>query len=143
MKTRVLKTLLAASATLALSVLGLRAQTGAEVIANDSVSLASLDKGALRDLFLGKTGYWPGGQAVVIVVLTEKTDAALQDVSGMSASQFKTHWQRLTFSGRGKQPKEVDATEKLVALVGATKGAVAMVPSGTALAGVKKIDIKP
>jgi len=120
----------------------LRAQEKIELVANDSVKAVSLDKGALKDILLGKTAYWEGGQAVVIVVLAEKTDAALQDLSGMSASQFKTHWQRLTFSGRGKQPKEAASVEKLVALVAENKGAVALVPAGTAAAGVKKIELK-
>jgi ABC-type phosphate transport system substrate-binding protein len=120
----------------------LRAQVDAQVIVNESVAATSLDKAALKDLYTGKTAYWPGGDSVNIVVLTEKTDKALEDVSGMSASQFKTHWQRLTFSGRGKQPKEFDTDAKVMALVAATKGAVALVPAGTALQGVKKLEIK-
>ena len=78
----------------------------------------------------------------MIVVLTEKTDAGLQDVTGMTASQFRTHWQRLAFSGRGKQPKEADTIEKLLSLVADNQGAVALVPAGTPLKGVKKLDLK-
>jgi hypothetical protein len=74
--------------------------------------------------------------------MTDKTDAALEETSGMSGSQFKTHWQRLTFSGRGKQPKEADAADKVVSIVAETKGAIALVPVGTALKGVKKIEVK-
>ena len=118
------------------------AQTGVDVIVNESVTATSLDKNALKDLYLGKTSYWEGGQAVIIIVLTDKTDAALQETTGMSASQFKTHWQRLTFSGRGKQPKEADSADKLAAMVASNKGAVALVPSGTPLLGAKKIEIK-
>jgi hypothetical protein len=45
--------------------------------------------------------YLDGGQNIVIVMLNDKTDAAVQQASGMEASQFKTFWQRLAFSGRG------------------------------------------
>jgi ABC-type phosphate transport system substrate-binding protein len=114
----------------------------ADVIVNEAVSVASLDKNALKDVLLGKTAYWEGGQAVVIVLIKGKTDAALQDYSGMSASQFKTHWQRMTFSGRGKQPKEFDDAEKVVGAVAETKGAIALVPAGKALKGAKKLEIK-
>jgi ABC-type phosphate transport system substrate-binding protein len=114
----------------------------ADVIVNPEVKASTLDKNALKDIYLGKTAYWEGGQAVNIIVLTDKTDAALQETTGMSASQFKTHWQRLTFSGRGKQPKEADSPEKLMALVASTKGAVALVPSGTPVQGAKKLEIK-
>ena len=112
------------------------------VIANESVAASSLEAGALKDIYTGKTMYWEGGAAIVIVVAGDKTDAALQDASGMGASQFKTHWQRLGFSGRGQPPKKTDDAEKAVALVSSTKGAVAIVPAGTDLKGVKKIDIK-
>jgi hypothetical protein len=118
------------------------AQSGADVIAHEGVKTSTLDKAALKDILVGKTAYWEGGQAVVIVVLAEKTDAALQDLTGMSASQFRTHWQRLAFSGRGKQPKEADSIDKLLALVADNKGAVALIPAGTALKGVKKIELK-
>jgi hypothetical protein len=112
------------------------------VIANDSVPAASLDAGALKDIYAGKTMYWEGGQAVVIVVAGDKADAALEQASGMNASAFKTFWQRLAFSGRGQQPKKVDDTAAAMALVASTKGAIAIVPAGTELKGVKKIEVK-
>jgi ABC-type phosphate transport system substrate-binding protein len=115
---------------------------GAVVIANSSVAADSLSAGALKDIYNGKTKYWEGGQAVIIAVLPDKTDAALQEASGMEASQFKTFWQRLAFSGRGQEPKHADDAAALVALVASTKGAIAIVPADAALTGVKKIEIK-
>lgn len=112
------------------------------VIVNESVAASSLDAGALKDIYAGKTMYWESGQAIVIVVAGDKTDAALQEASGMGASQFKTHWQRLGFSGRGQPPKKADDVEKAIALVSSTKGAIAIVPAGTDAKGVKKIAIK-
>ena len=141
MKSNSIKNLFACLAVLAGAVT-LRAQSGVDIIVNESVTAAALDKNALKDIFTGKTAYWEGGQAVTIIVLADKTDAALEQVSGMSASQFKTHWQRLTFSGRGKQPKTIDAADKVVEQVAQTKGAVAIVPAGTVLSGVKKIEVK-
>jgi ABC-type phosphate transport system substrate-binding protein len=120
----------------------LRAAEAVEVIVNESVPAAALEKGALKDILTGKTMYWEGGQAVTIILPGDKADNALQELSGMSASQFKTHWQRLVFSGRGKQPKTADDADKAVALVASTKGAVAIVPAGTKLNGVKKLDLK-
>src|ERR1035438_8321956 len=113
METSPIKSLVLGMAAFWLSATALWAQASADVAANPGVPAASLDKTALKDIMLGKTAYWEGGQAITIVVLTDKTDAAIQDVTGMSASAFKTFWQRLTFSGRGKQPKEVNSVEKL------------------------------
>ena len=115
---------------------------GAVVIANSSVAADSLTAEALKDIYTGKTKYWEGGQAVVIAVLPDKTDAALQQACGMDSSAFKTFWQRLAFSGRGQEPKRADDAAALVALVASTKGAIAIVPADAALNGVKKVEIK-
>ena len=112
------------------------------VIANSSVALDSLSADALKDIYTAKTKYWDGGQAIIIAVMPDKTDAALQQASGMEASQFKTFWQRLAFSGRGQEPKKADDAAALVALVASTKGAIAIVPADAGLANVKKIDVK-
>jgi ABC-type phosphate transport system substrate-binding protein len=129
-------------AVLLAGILPVRALDGAIVIANSGVAADSLSADALKDIYSGKTKYWDGGQNIVIVVINDKTDAALQQASGMEASQFKTFWQRLAFSGRGQEPKHVDDAAAAVALVAGTKGAIALVPADTAVNGVKKVEIK-
>ena len=142
MKTNLFKPLILALATLWIGFSAARAESTVDVIANNRVAAASLDKGTLKDTLTGKTAYWPGGEGVTIIVLADKTDAGIEETTGMSASAFKTFWQRLAFSGRGKQPKTADSVEKLMAMVAETKGAIALVPAGTAPAGVKKIEVK-
>jgi ABC-type phosphate transport system substrate-binding protein len=141
MKTYLTKIGLFAAVLLA-GILPVRALDGAIVIANSSLAADSLTADALKDVYTGKTKYWDGGQNIVIVVLSDKTDAAVQQASGMEASQFKTFWQRLAFSGRGQEPKHADDAAAVVALVASTKGAIAIVPADTAVAGVKKIEVK-
>ena len=115
---------------------------GAVVIANSSVAADSLSASELKDIYTAKTKYWDNGHAIIIVVLPDKTDAALQEASGMDGSQFKTFWQRLVFSGRGSEPKKAADAAALVALVAATKGAIALVPADADLKGVKIIEVK-
>jgi len=115
---------------------------GAIMIANPNVAADSLTADALRDIYTARTKYWANGQAIIIVLLPGKTDAALQQASGMDGSQFKTFWQRLTFSGRGSEPKKAGDVAALVALVASTKGAIALVPADAALSGVKEITIQ-
>ncbi|HXC97740.1 MAG TPA: hypothetical protein VN048_00255 [Verrucomicrobiae bacterium] len=119
-----------------------RALDGVVVIANSSVATDSLTANTLKDIYTGKTKYWEGGQAIVIVVLPDQTDAALQQVCGMDTSSFKTFWQRLVFSGRGRLPRKADDAAALVALVASTKGAIALVPANAELRGVKKLETK-
>jgi ABC-type phosphate transport system substrate-binding protein len=116
---------------------------GAVVIANSSVAADSLSADELKDIYIGKTKYWDNGQAIIIVVLPDKTDVALQQASGMDGSHFKTFWQRLMFSGRGSEPKRADDAAALVALVASTKGAIAIAPADAKLKGVKIIEINP
>jgi len=80
--------------------------------------------------------------AVLDDQIGDRTDAALEEFSGMDASHFKTFWQRMVFSGRGQQPQKFGDTASLVAYVAATKGAIAIVMSDANLKSVKKLEIK-
>jgi ABC-type phosphate transport system substrate-binding protein len=129
-------------ALLAVGTFRAKALDSAVVIANSSVAANSLSADELKDIYTAKTKYWDNGQAIIIIVLPDKTDAALQQASGMDGSQFKTFWQRLTFSGRGSEPKKATDAAALVALVASTKGAIAIVPADATLTGVKEITIQ-
>ena len=114
----------------------------AVVIANPGVAADSLTAEALKNIYTGKTKYWDGGQSVIIGVLPDKADAALQQACGMDSSAFKIFWQRIAFSGRGQEPKKSLSAAELVQLVATTKGAIAIVPADAKLDGVKKIEVK-
>jgi ABC-type phosphate transport system substrate-binding protein len=130
------------SALLLLAVWRAFALEGFVVIANENAPASSLSAAQLKDIYTGKTTYWEGGQAIVIVYIGDKTDAALKEISGMDSSAFKTFWQRLAFSGRGQQPKKVEDSAAAIAAVSSTKGAIAIVAADTDLKGVKKIEAK-
>jgi len=128
-----------------LSVAGTRsalALDGALVIANPGVRADSLSANVLKDIYTARTKYWDDGQAIILVVLPDQTDAALEQASGMDANQFKTFWERLAFSGRGAEPERTGSTAALLAFVASTKGAMALVPADTKLTGVKVIEIR-
>lgn len=112
------------------------------VIGNLSVPANQIAPSLVKDIYVGKTMYWGGGQAIVLVVAGNSTDGAIQEASGMSPTQFRTHWQRLGFSGRGQPPKKAEDVEKAVALVRGTKGAIAIIPTGTDVKGVKVLEVK-
>jgi ABC-type phosphate transport system substrate-binding protein len=119
---------------------------GVVIIANKDVPVNSLSAAALKDIYTGRTAYWPDGQSVDLAVLAdgiqEKTDAALEEVSGMDDSHFRIFWQRMVFSGRGQQPNKIDDVASLVAFVASHKGAIAIVPADADLPGVRKLDIQ-
>jgi len=119
---------------------------GVVVIVNNSVPVNSISAAALKDIYTGRTMYWQDGQSVGLAVLADKsggkTDAALEEVSGMDASHFKTFWQRMVFSGRGQEPERADDAAALVALVASNKGAIALVPADAKLNGVKTLEVR-
>jgi ABC-type phosphate transport system substrate-binding protein len=112
------------------------------VITNQSTREDEITAAALKNIYTGRTNYWQGGEHIVIAVLDNQIDEALNEVSGMDPSQFRTFWQRLVFSGRGEEPRVAQDPASLVALVASTKGAVALAPAGTPLDGVKVIELK-
>jgi ABC-type phosphate transport system substrate-binding protein len=119
---------------------------GVAIIVNKSVPVDSISAAELKDIYNGRTTYWTDGQSVKLAVLddqvTDKTAAALEEVSGMDTSHFRTFWQRMVFSGRGQQPQKFGDTASLAAYVASTKGAIAIVPGDADLKGVKKLEIK-
>jgi hypothetical protein len=115
---------------------------GVVVIANEDLRQDHISAAALKNVYTGRTNYWEGGQIVVIAVLSGQTDDALNEVSGMDASQFRTFWQRLVFSGRGQEPRSVSDAGALVALVASTRGAIALAPVGLPLKGVKILEVQ-
>lgn len=112
------------------------------VIANASAPAASLSADELKNILTGKTKYWEGGEAIVIIYVDKLTDGPLKEASGMDSTAFKTFWQRLAFSGRATPPKKADDVAAAVEQVKSTKGAIAIVTSDATVDGAKKIEVK-
>ena len=118
-----------------------RAADGVAVVCNPDLQIDALNSKELQEIFTGKTRYWGNGDPVVIVVIKDFDDEAIKEITGMSASAFRTHWQRLVFSGRGDQPKNAsDATDALN-LVSSVKGAIAILPAAADLSQVKQLAV--
>ena len=87
----------------------------------------------------GKTKYWDGGQAAIITVLPDKTDAALQQACGMDTSSVQNILATPgLFPDAGEEPKKAADAAELVQMVAATKGAIAIAPADAALDRRKK-----
>jgi hypothetical protein len=141
MKNCIRKIALACAASLA-GALHAGSLPGVVVIVNEGVRADHVSAAALKNIYTGRTTYWDGGEHVVIAVLADKTDGALEEASGMDASQFRTFWQRLVFSGRGGQPRTAYDAAALVNLVATTRGAIALAPADVPLKGVKILEVK-
>lgn len=97
----------------------------------------------LSSLLVGKNKFWPSGDPVIIVVQKDSpaAESLLQQYTNMDESRFKSHWQRLAFSGRGTMPKQFNDPAAVVAFVKVNKGAIGILDNATTdTSPVKKLD---
>lgn len=102
----------------------------------------AVDTDALSAYLIGKRKFWESGSEVVIAVLKDDADAesALEQYTKMNESRFKSHWQRLAFSGRGTMPKQFSDAAALLAFIKVNKGAIGLVSDTTDLSEVRKVN---
>ncbi|MGB1220390.1 MAG: hypothetical protein ACPG43_02565 [Alcanivoracaceae bacterium] len=89
------------------------------VVASDSLGITSLNQADVRLIFSGKRSNVDG---VAVVPLDLPADAPAREVFyrkvlEKSASQMRSHWARLTFTGRGNPPKIVSGEDELAILL--------------------------
>lgn len=114
------------------------------VIANPGVSVDSMSRTEICDLFLKKTTTWPEGSSVLPVDLT--LDSAVRDAFSRTVLQrdpsaVKNYWLRQIYSGNAVPPREFNSARDVVAFVRLTPGAIGYVGTGTRLDGVQIIEI--
>lgn len=121
--------------------LTVKAFAGGTVVVNSNNANA-IEKSALSSLFLGKQNFWGDGGQVVVAVLKSDADAdsTLKEITGMSGSRFKNHWQRLAFSGRGQMPKQFSDSASLIEFVKSNEKAIGIVPDSADLSAVKLVN---
>lgn len=121
--TRLKRTFLKLSAlgVLTASLMAPLAQAEVAVIVSASNGNSSMSDKDIAKLFLGKSKKFPDGSQAIPVDQNAGSAArnSFRDtVLGKSASQLKSYWSRLIFTGKGTPPKESGddaAVKKLVA----------------------------
>jgi ABC-type phosphate transport system substrate-binding protein len=96
------------------------AQAEVAVIVSASNANAAMSDKDIAKLFLGKTKSFPDGKQAIPVdqnAGTPARDAFRDTVLGKSASQLKSYWSRLIFTGKGTPPKESGDDAGVKALV--------------------------
>lgn len=113
------------------------ANAGAVVVAKKSPA-APLQAEDAKKLFLGREPAL-SGQAVVLVY--QKDSPATTDfdskVLGKDASELKSYWSRLIFTGKAKWPLEANGDDDVKSRVNATPGAIGYISDASADDSVK------
>ena len=110
------------------------------VIVSATSPVAKLDKEQVANLFLGKSSSYPDGSAAVPI---EQTDGAPaheefhKSITEKSASQLKSYWSKMIFSGKGTAPKEVASNAELLKLLASNPAMIGYVDKTAADKTVK------
>ncbi len=94
---------------LLLSALSTLASAETAVIVSASNGNGAMDSTTISKIFLGKSKSFPDGSQAVPIDQTDgnpSREAFNDKVLGKSASQLKSYWSRLIFTGKGTPPKQ-------------------------------------
>jgi hypothetical protein len=137
-----LKLALVAVGLVLLSSIGARA-ADVKVIANSSVSAASISSGDLQSVFLLDKDTIGGGH--VLPVLSKggaAHESFIKTYLGKNDSALQAYYRSLVFTGKGSMPKTLSSDAEVVAYVAKTKGAIGYVGSGASTEGVKTLQVR-
>ena len=119
------------------------AQSGYQVIVNQSNSTSELTKSLVSDFFLKKETRWSHGPKVVPRDQAKSRSVREMfslDVHKKSVSAVNAYWNKMVFSGRNTPPQALDSDEQVMRFVSTNSGAIAYVSTTTTLMnGVKAI----
>ena len=89
-------------------------------------SQGDLSKKEVRNIFLGKTQTWNDGQRMIIASLKEGQTHVqfLKEWVGMTPNQFRTHWRKRVFTGKGSMPTWLKTEQEQRTFVESTPGAI-------------------
>lgn len=123
-------TLLAVIVSMTIGIPVARADIDIVVAADDS--LTRMDASQTANVFLSRTGTLPNGEAATPVDLNESSDVRdrfYRSIVGRTATQMKTYWSRLIFTGQGEPPRTMNSPEAVKRLIVNTPGAIGYLDS--------------
>ena len=100
---------------------------------------ATIGKADITALFLGKKKAFPDGSSAVPIILNDATtDEFNSKLLGKSASQLKSYWSKLVFTGKANPPKAVSSDE-MVQLIASNPNMIGFIDSSKVTPDVKVI----
>ncbi|WP_300671857.1 hypothetical protein [Desulfoluna sp.] len=114
------------------------------IICNPGVQEAEISQKTLQKIFLGKTTKWGNNSKINIVVLkdTEQHKLFLKNCIHRTYSQWKSHWKKMVFTGKGIKPRQFDDTGAYLKYITSTPGAVGYIDAGLANDTVKILNVQ-
>lgn len=116
---------------------------GVIVITNKSVTVTSLDKDDIRQIFLGQKTTWDDGSKITFVV-QDRTKAGIDFLKTFlqkTAPQYDNYWKKQVFTGQGRAPYFFSSNQELVEFVSRTPGAIGYISAATDTGDTKVITV--
>ncbi|WP_045855993.1 type 2 periplasmic-binding domain-containing protein [Teredinibacter purpureus] len=111
------------------------------VIVHPSNADAFADKDVTK-IFLGKVKTFPSGGAVLPLGRAEGAEVTSEfnsKVLDKSASQLKSYWSKLVFTGKGTPPKEFESDGEILQLVATNPNMIGFVDAGSVADNVRVV----
>lgn len=114
------------------------------IICNPGVQETEIPQKALQKIFLGKTTKWSDNSRINIVVLKDPDQHKLflKHYIHRTYSQWKSHWKKMVFTGKGVSPRQFDDTGAYLEYIASTPGALGYIDAGLANETVKSLNVK-
>jgi ABC-type phosphate transport system substrate-binding protein len=128
--------------TCIISVVTVTAIAETSVIVSSNNGNASIDKNTISKIFLGKSKSFPDGSQALPIDQNEGTtarEAFNSNILGKSASQLKSYWSRLIFTGKGTPPKQSGNDSDVKALVSNNPNMIGYIDSSAVDGSVKVV----
>lgn len=104
------------------------------VIVNKNNPLNDISKQQIIDLFMGRSPYFPSGDAVVKLDAPSSSEVRkdfYQSLVNMSLPEVNAYWARLMFSGRATPPMPVPKEQDIIKLVADNSNAIGYIPKAS------------
>ncbi len=116
------------------------------LVAHPTAGVSELSKSAAKAILTGKTGNWPNGTPVVLVLPTQGSAAMkwlTSTVLNLPETTYRRALLRKVFNGKAQKPLKATNPRAAQELVARTRGALTIVPrSALAGGGLKVVTIK-
>lgn len=112
-------------------------------IVNSSVTVETVSKTEIKEIFLGDKIVWPDGEEIVLVTLNSSVTHEMftRKYARKSKDQFLRYWRKLVFTGKAYSPKSFATEKQVIEFVKRTKGAIGYISDKMAAPGVKVLKI--
>ena len=116
------------------------------VIVSARSAVTSLRPDQVADIFLAKTGRFPGGEPAVALDLPLGAPLRNEFYSTMAAkspAMMKAYWTKMVFTGRGQPPRELSNSAAVRRMVADNPAMIGYIDSAALDASVKAVAVVP